>query len=147
MWSRMIILHLGYSLLELIDTSNDQYSLLLKKKMIKNGVWINIYASFPTKKNLTIIFAIQSNGDIISSSSSVYILLLSLATSKGALEVNDEFVGLHDDLASTSQTGGARETSFCLICLMKIQHPAALQQKSDICCSWDVKLLSSHWHI
>lgn len=32
MWSRMIILHLGYSLLELIDTSNDQYSLPLKKK-------------------------------------------------------------------------------------------------------------------
>lgn len=105
MWSRMIILHLGYSLLELIDTSNDQYSLLLKKKDDQKRSLNKHIRIFSNKKNLTIIFAIQSNGDIISSSSTVYILLLSLATSKGALEsltFNDEFVGLHDDLASTS---------------------------------------------
>lgn len=131
----MIILHLGYSLLELIDTSNDEYSLLLKKDDQKWSLNKHMHL-FQQKKNLTIIFAIQSNGDIISSSSTVYILLLSLATSKGALEsltFNDEFVGQHDDLASTSQTGGARETSFCFH--LKIQHPAVLQQKFAICCS------------
>lgn len=128
MWSRMIILQLGYSLLELIDTSNGQYSLLLKKKDDQK---------LSLNKHIR-IFSNKKNGDIISSSSTVYILLLSLATSKGALEsltFNDEFVGQHDDLASTSQTGGARETSFCFICLMKIQHPAVLQLKCDICCS------------
>lgn len=149
MWSRMIILHLGYNIRELIDTSNDQYSLRLKKKDDQKLLNKHIRI-FSNKKKTWQLFSQFNQMETSLVHPVQCISFCSLATSKGALEslmFNDEFVGQHDDLASTSQTGGARETSFCFICLMKIQHPAVLQQKCDICCSWDEKLLSSHWHI